>query len=244
MNSNKIKIFLKKNSCKKKAQILQKFFKTKKGEYGERDIFLGINVPEQRKISKKNVDLKLKELQILLNSKIHEERFTALLILIEKYNKAKNQNNKKEQKKLFEFYLHNTKNINNWDLVDISAPKIIGDYLIKNKSNRKILFKLANTKKTKNSFDYLWAKRIAIVSTYTLIKNSEFDETIFLAKNFLKEEHDLLHKATGWMLREIGKKNKKVLENFLNKNKMPRTMLRYAIEKFSEKERKKYLKKK
>jgi 3-methyladenine DNA glycosylase AlkD len=247
---NHIKKELKKKSIKKKAIILQKFFKTKKGDYGEKDVFIGVSVPEQRKIAKNNISITLKKIQELLNSRIHEERQTALIILILKYNKTKKDNNiiKKEiiLKNIFDFYLKNIKNINNWDLVDVSAPKIVGDYLLEKKSERKILFELANTKKTKNSFEWLWRKRIAIVSTQKFIKNNDFKATIKLAKKYLKEKHDLLHKATGWMLREIGKRDEKTLNKFLDKHykEMPRTMLRYAIEKFDEEERKKYLGKK
>ncbi|MDD3083916.1 MAG: DNA alkylation repair protein [Candidatus ainarchaeum sp.] len=245
MKLKEIKIALKKNSEKEKALVLQNFFKTKKGEYGEKDIFLGVSVPKQRKIAKNFLDLSLHELQKLLNSKIHEERFIALIILIVNYKQEKKKK-KANTKKIFDFYLKNVDNINNWDLVDISAPKIVGDYLLERKNERKILFKLANTKESKNSFDWLWRKRIAIISTLAFIKKNDFEEAIIFSKKFLKEENDLLHKATGWILREIGKKDEKILKEFLEKNykKMPRTMLRYAIEKFSEKERKYYLTKK
>ncbi len=242
MNAVSIEKELKQNSNKEKAIILQRFFKTKKGEYGQNDIFLGITTPKIRGIAKKYFGISLIEVQKLLQNKIHECRQIALFILIKKFENAKKQN-VKEQEKIFNFYLKNSENINNWDLVDVSAPKIVGEYLIKNKSERKILFDLANTKKSKNSFDWLWKKRISIVSTLTLIKNNEFEETIIISESFLKEKHDLLHKATGWVLREVGKKDEKILKKFLEKNckKMPRTMLRYAIEKLNEKERKYYL---
>jgi 3-methyladenine DNA glycosylase AlkD len=244
MNLKNLRLDLKNNSEKQKALIYQKFFKTGKDEYGEGDVFLGINVPKQKTIAKKYYNINLEEIQKLLNSKIHEERFTALIILIKKYENAKKQNNEKEQKNIFNFYLNNTKNINNWDLVDVSAPKIVGDYLLYNKKERKILNELSNSKKGKG-FEDLWKKRVAILATFAFIKNNEFKDTIKLAEKYLKEEHDLLHKATGWMLRELGKKDEKALKKFLdeNYNKMPRTILRYAIEKFDEKERKYYLKK-
>jgi len=223
---------IKKLSNLKQAKILQRFFKTKKYEYGEGDIFLGVNVPMQRKTSDKFQKLPLKDLEKLLNSKIHEYRMTSLLILIKQYEKA----NEQEKKTIFDFYLNNIKNINNWDLVDISAPKIIGDYLL-NKP-RDILYKLARSKN-------LWEKRIAVLSTLTFIRNNEFDDTFKIAKILLSDESDLIHKAVGWMLREIGKRDQKIEEKFLKKHylRMPRTMLRYSIEKFDEKKRKFYLSK-
>lgn len=223
----------------KKAVILQRFFKTGKGEYGEGDIFLGITVPKQREIAKKYQDLSLNDLQKLLQSKIHEYRLTSLLILNIKYKQSlllRNQkSNIKGKEEIFKFYLANTININNWDLVDLSTPNIVGEFLFD--KNRSVLFELA---KSKN----LWEKRIAILSTYFFIKNNQFDDALKIAEILLEDEHDLMHKAVGWMLREIGKRDQKVEEDFLNKyyKKMPRTMLRYAIEKFNEKKRKLYLK--
>jgi 3-methyladenine DNA glycosylase AlkD len=233
MLSNLIKD-LQRLTNKEKAEILQRFFKTGKGEYAEGDIFLGITVPEQRKLAKNYFGMSLTDLQKLLNSKIHEYRLTALFILIIQYEKG----NEKQKEKIFNFYLNNTKNINNWDLVDLSAPKILGNYLSNNKSKIKILDKLSKS----NS---LWEKRISILATYSFIKNNIFEYTLKLSKLFLKEKHDLMHKAVGWMLREIGKKDVKKLEEFLNiySKEMPRTMLRYAIEKFDESKRKYYLNK-
>ena len=214
---------------KKQEEILQRFFKTKKGQYGEGDIFLGIKVPIQRSLCKK-YDLELKDIQRLLNSKIHEYRLCGLFSLISKYKKQK-----KLRKRIFNFYLKNTKKINNWDLVDLSAPKIIGDYLL-DQEDKRILYLLS---KSKN----LWEKRIAIVSTYSFIKNNNFREVFEIAEILLNDKHDLIHKAVGWMLREIGKRDQKALENFLKKHykEMPRTMLRYAIEKFPKIKRKKIL---
>jgi len=214
-----------------KAKILQGFFKTKKGQYGEGDIFLGITVPEQRKIAKQFTNLNLIELQKLLNSKIHEKRLVSLLILIEKYKKSED----KIKKEIFNFYLKNTDNINNWDLVDLSAPNIIGNYLINHPRER-----LITLAKSKN----LWEKRISIISTFSFIKNNQFQETLKISKILLNDSHDLIHKAVGWMLRELGKKDIKELEKFLKLyyKQMPRTMLRYAIEKFPENKRQKYLK--
>lgn len=214
-----------------KAKILARFFKTGKGEYGEGDIFLGLAVPQQRQVAKKYPDLTLEELQKLLNSKFHEYRLTALLILTAQYRKSDND----QKRKIFEFYLKNAQNINNWDLVDLSAPNIVGDYLLG--KDRMILSKLAKSKS-------LWEKRISILSTFTFIKNGQFEDSLKIAEILLKDNHDLIHKAVGWMLREIGKKDQKVEEQFLQKHyhQMPRIMLRYAIEKFSEEKRKFYLK--
>jgi len=213
-----------------RAKNLSWFFKTGKGQYGEGDVFLGITVPEQRKVAKKYTDLSLNDLQELLNSEIHEHRFTALLILISKYRKAE-ESSKKE---IFDFYLRNTKNINNWDLVDLSAPRIIGDYLLN--KDRTTLFKLARS----NS---LWERRISILSTFTFIDNCDFEDALSISELLLHDEHDLIHKAVGWALREIGKRDQNVEEKFLTKHypNVPRTMLRYAVEKFDEKKRKKYL---
>jgi len=216
------------------AKNLQRFFKTKKGEYGEGDIFLGIKVPIQRRIVKKYwKGITLKEIQELLNSKIHEKRLMGLLILVEMYKKSKE--NKLKQREIFEFYLKNTSRVNNWDLVDLSAPSIVGDF--SNVEGTEILKFLA---KSKN----IWERRIAIISTAPFIKKRIFGETLSIADILINDEHDLIHKAVGWMLREVGKKNQEVLEIFLKERykQMPRTMLRYAIEKFPEEKRKKYLK--
>ncbi len=226
---------IKKNSNPQKAKILQRFFKTGKGEYGEGDVFLGITVPESRKIAKKYVSISLDEITLLLQSKIHEERLISLLILVEKFNKAD------DKKQIFDFYLENTKYINNWDLVDLSADKIIGNFLFyfgKDYPIYKIL--LTNLAKSTN----LWERRIAIISTFHFIKNNQFEETLKIAELLLKDKHDLIHKAVGWMLREIGKKDQNIIESFLKENykSMPRTMLRYAIEKLPEDKRKAYLK--
>jgi 3-methyladenine DNA glycosylase AlkD len=215
---------------KEKSQTLSSFFKTRKGEYGDGDVFLGIVVPLQRKVARKYTSLELSELQTLLSSKIHEFRLTSLFILIDKYKKAK----EKEKRDIIRFYLRNTKNINNWDLVDLSAPNILGDYL-KDK-NKSVLYKLANS-------SHLWEKRIAILSTFAFIRNNMFEDALNISKILIKDNHDLIHKAVGWMLREIGKRDIKTEENFLKEHcrKMPRTMLRYAIEKFPEQKRKRYL---
>ena len=215
-----------------KANLLQRFFKTGKGDYGEGDIFLGVMVPNTRKIAQKYTYLNLKEINTLLNSKIHEERLCALLIMVEQYFKLDELN----KKKLFNFYIKNAKQINNWDLVDLSAPKIVGGYLLD--KPRSILYKFS---KSKN----LWERRISILSTFVFIKAGDYSDSFRLAKILMKDKHDLIHKAVGWMLREIGKKSMKDEIQFLNKHykKMPRTMLRYAIERFPEEKRQFYLKK-
>ena len=214
-----------------KANILQRFFKTGKGQYGEGDIFLGIIVPNTRKVAKKYTDLSLNEIKKILYSKIHEERLCALLLLVEKYKKTDELN----KKKVFNFYIKNAKQVNNWDLVDLSAPKIVGEYLLD--KDKEILYKFARSKN-------LWKKRISIISTLTFIKNNQYKDTFNILDILMKDKHDLIHKATGWMLREVGKKNLIEEENFIKKHNksMSRTTLRYAIEKFSEEKRLKYLK--
>ena len=215
---------IKKNANPAQAKILSRFFKTGKGEYGEGDKFLGIKVPVSRAIAKQFKDLSLDEIQEVIKSSIHEERLIVLFILTEQYRKADEQ----KKKIIYGFYLKNTKRINNWDLVDLSAEKIIGAYLLNKDKN--ILFKLARSKN-------LWERRIAIMSTYHFIRNGFYDTTLEIADLLLKDEHDLIHKAVGWMLREIGNRNLAVEEKYLKNNykTMPRTMLRYAIEKFPEK---------
>jgi len=172
----------------------------------------------------------LTELQKLLDSKVHEHRMCALFILVDMYKKTENK------KQIFEFYLSNYKNINNWDLVDLSAPNIVGDYLLN--QPRKVLYELARS-------DNLWKKRIAVLATYTFIRSNQFNDTYNVAEILLKDKHDLIHKAVGWMLREAGKRNMQLEEQFLKRHykTMPRTMLRYAIEKFPETKRKFYLNK-
>ena len=221
-----------------KAKLLQRFFKTGKGEYGEGDVFIGLMVPQSREIVRKYWDkLTDKETIDLLHSKIHEERLTGLIMLVYKYKHK--QTTDEEREEIYNLYLKNTKNINNWDLVDLTAPNIVGENLLKHPEKIKILYKLANS-------SHLWEKRIAILSTFTFIREKEFEDSIKISEILLKDKHDLIHKAVGWMLREIGKRDKKILESFLIKHHkiMPRTMLRYSLEKLSEKERKFYLGKK
>lgn len=233
-NIDKITNCLKKLGNTEKGKHLSGFFKTGKGQYGEGDVFIGITVPEQRKVAKEYSNFSLSEIKKLLESKIHEHRLTALLILVQKYSKS----NIEDKKNIIDFYLDNLTYVNNWDLVDLSAPKLLGDYLVDKKEERNVLYKLA---KSKN----LWQKRISIVATYSLIKNKEFEDTIKISETLIDDNHDLIHKAVGWMLRELGKMNQDTEEEFLKKHhkNMPRTMLRYAIEKFNEEKRKFYMSK-
>jgi len=222
---------LEKQKDKKRAEALSRFFKTGKGQYGEGDIFIGITLPVQREIVKKYRELPLPEIQKLLKNKIHEYRSTALCILSYQYTKS----DVKFKKKIVDFYLKNTKHINNWDLVDISCHKILGDYFL-NHQSKQIFYKLA---KSKN----LWERRIAIISTFEFIRNNKFNDSLKISEILLNDQEDLIQKAVGWMLREIGKRNLKAEYDFLDRHfkVMPRTMLRYAIEKFSEDKRKYYM---
>ena len=221
---------IKTRSSPEVSKTMQWFFKTGKGEYGEGDIFAGLKVPAQRKLARDFRDLSMTDLKILLNSPIHEERLISLFILVDKYEKGDEQG----KKVIFSFYLKNRKGINNWDLVDLSAPKIIGKHLLK--KDKSLLFKFALSKN-------LWERRIAVLSTYEFIRNNNFAVTLKISEMLLQDDHDLIHKAVGWMLREIGKRDLPAEEKFLkiHYKKMPRTMLRYAIEKFPETKRKKYL---
>jgi 3-methyladenine DNA glycosylase AlkD len=216
---------------KEQAAISQRFFKTGPGEYGEGDIFLGIKVPVLRKLAKEYFDLPLKEVKPILRSKYHEIRLLSLFILVDQFSKS----DQKKKKRIYELYLKNTGFINNWDLVDSSAHHIVGPYLID--KSKALLAELAQS-------DLLWERRIAIMSTFHYIKNDKFSDTLRIAEMLLSDKEDLIHKAVGWMLREIGKRRLPSEETFLKKHyhNMPRTMLRYAIEKFPEPKRQRYLK--
>lgn len=223
-------VALRKLGNPRKAQFLQGFFRTAPGEYAHGDKFLGITVPDTRAVAKDFADLPLGEIRKLLSSPWHEERLMALVILNGRYARAKPA----EQDKIFAFYLKHLKYVNNWDLVDSSAHQIVGTHL-KNRS-RKLLHDLAKSSK-------LWERRVAVVSTFAFIRDNDHHDTLTLAKNLLDDSEDLIHKAVGWMLREAGKKNTKVLRGFLDRYAahMPRTMLRYALEKLPPRERKKYM---
>lgn len=223
---------LKDKSDPHKAKECARFFKTGPGQYGDGDLFWGLTVPEQRQIAKQYLNLPLQEIQILLNNKIHEQRLTALHILVYQFVKT----DEKTRKKIYHFYLKNTKRINNWDLVDTSARDIIGEYLITRPLERKILYHLV---KSKN----LWERRIAIIASFAFIRQNDFADTLKLSELLLSDKEDLMHKAVGWMLREVGKRDITILTMFLQKHKtqMPRTTLRYAIEHFPPEIRKSYL---
>ncbi|VVB98984.1 DNA alkylation repair enzyme [uncultured archaeon] len=237
---NTIKKELRQSANQEKARLLQRFFKTGKGEYGEGDVFLGVVVPETRRVAKKHfMEIDFAGVERLLDSKMHEDRLCGLLILVLKFNKAKGD--EKMRKEIFDFYISHAKLANNWDLVDLSAPAISGGYLWEacesgNETEKEILYRFAKS-------ENLWERRIAVLSTFAFIREKSFSDSFRIAEMLLQDKHDLIHKAVGWMLREIGKRDKKAEENFLEKHcaKMPRTMLRYAIEKFPQAEREKYL---
>ncbi|MGV8085412.1 MAG: DNA alkylation repair protein [Candidatus Bilamarchaeum sp.] len=218
---------------REKAKILMRFFKTGKGEYGEGDVFLGIQVPISRTIVKKYwKNLTLSEVEELIRSPIHEHRLIGLMILVEKYQKSKTT---EEKEKIFDFYTKNTKRVNNWDLVDSSADRIIGSHLFE--GDKSLLYKLAKS-------DNIWERRISIISTFYFIKKGKFVDTLKISELLLTDKQDLIHKAVGWMLREMGKRGGELeLLGFLDKNHkvMPRTMLRYAIEKLDQETKKKYM---
>ena len=208
----------------------QRFFKTGPGEYGEGDQFIGIRIPVLRKLAKRHTDLSLDETADLLQSPIHEERLLALLILVYQFEKA----DTKEQKQIFDFYRQHLAQVNNWGLVDSSAHVMVGGYL--RDRSRRWLHQMAKSKS-------LWRRRVAIIATYHFIKHDDFDDTLVISETLLHDKEDLIHKAVGWMLREVGNRDRPVEEAFLKRHyqDMPRTMLRYAIEKFPEVLRKKYL---
>ena len=212
------------------AQHSRRFFKTGPGEYGESDCFLGVRVPILRKLSRKHKHLPPRETEKLLASRFHEERLLAILILIERYKMAK----RAEQEQIFKLFLNNIAHINNWDLVDTFAPQIVGPHLAR--KSKRLLFELAQSSD-------LWERRIAIMSCYFYIREYQFSTALRISKTLLNDDEDLVQKAVGWMLREIGNRDIKTEEAFLNKHYhvMPRTMLRYAIEKFPPRKRKRYL---
>jgi 3-methyladenine DNA glycosylase AlkD len=223
---------LKAVSNKEKADHNARFFKTGKGEYGEGDLFAGITNPNLRKLAKKYYkEISDNDLTYFLQHEIHEYRLFALVCMTYKYDKA----DEEDKKYLYDLYLKNTKYINNWDLVDISTPHIVGKYLLN--KDRDVLYKLAKSKD-------LWEQRISIMATFTFIRNNDYEDALKISEMLVNHEHDLIHKAVGWMLREIGKRDLEVEEKFLKKyyKTMPRTMLRYAIEKFEEEKRQGYLK--
>ena len=218
---------LRSHSDEEKKVVLPRFFKTGKGEYGEGDRFMGVVVPNTRKVAKENAAVSWEVIEALLESEWHECRLCALLILVERY--------KKHPEETVRFYLENTRGINNWDLVDLSAPYILGRYLTQHE-DRSVLYALAVS-------ENMWEQRIAVVSTLALIRDNQFDDTMKLAEKFMGTKHDLMQKATGWMLREVGKRDERTLIDFLDRHclQMPRTMLRYAIEKLTPEQRAHYM---
>ena len=226
--TNKIFNALVARSDEEKKIVLPRFFKTGKGQYGEGDKFLGITVPNIREVAKEFHNVNIEVIEELIHSPWHEMRMCALLILV-------NNSKKEVTKETFDFYLSQSKYINNWDLVDLSAPQIVGQYLLD--KERDTLYKLTESK-------LLWDNRIAIVSTLTFIRNNDLDDTYKLSLKMMNHKHDLMHKSIGWMLREAGKRDEKRLYDFVMEHKsiMPRTMLRYSIEKFSPDIRKELMK--
>lgn len=216
----------------KKSKLLSRFFKTAIGQYGHGDRFLGIDVPTQRKLIKPFKNLPLRELKKILHSNVHEQRFSALAILLEQFKKASQQ----QKQQLFEFYLKNLKWINNWDLVDVSAPHIVGEMVFIQRNNIKLLRELIKS-------PVMWHRRVAVLSTFYFIRKNEYWLTLEFAQELLKDDQDLMHKAVGWMLREVGKRDQSQLTAFLDRHapQMPRTMLRYAIEKLKPLKRQRYL---
>jgi 3-methyladenine DNA glycosylase AlkD len=206
------------------------FFKTGPGQYGEGDRFLGVMVPQTRQVAREFRELPLAEVEELLRSSWHEERLCALLLLVHRFERGDDA----ARREVYDLYLANTAHIDSWDLVDLSAPRIVGGWL--QGRSRAPLYRLARSKR-------LWERRIAILATATFIARADFTDALALSELLLGDEHDLMHKAVGWMLREVGKRDVKVLEAFLEKHggRMPRTALRYAIEKFPEAKRKAFL---
>jgi len=213
-----------------RAKNLARFFKTGHGEYGEGDVFRGIKIPVLRKLAKKYQDMTCAEVEKLLTSRFHEDRMLALLLMVGNYSKADDAG----KKQIYTMYLRNTRFINNWDLVDVTAHHIVGQYLMD--KNKKPLYRLARSK-------ILWERRIAIIATFHYIRQNKFDDTLKIAGMLIDDPHDLMHKAVGWMLREVGKRDLQSEEQFLKTHyrQMPRTMLRYAIERFPEAKRRAYL---
>lgn len=216
----------------RRAEHAKRFFKTGPGQYGEGDIFIGVKVPEMRDLVKRCRHFKKSEIIELLKSEVHEDRFCGLAIMVDNFKKSKNPT---ESKAWFDLYLKHKERVNNWDLVDGSTYHIVGGYCFKN-NNVSIIKKMIHSK-------HHWDRRIAMVSTLAFIRNSQYDLTYYCALQVIGDKEDLMHKASGWMLREAGKRDPKLLLDFIDKHgsKMPRTMLRYAIEKFSDSQRKRIL---
>lgn len=224
---------LKKYANPKRAAFVAGYFKTGEGEYGAGDVFWGLSVPHVREIARRSVGLPVEQTLILLHSPVHEQRQCALMIWVVQFAKA----DEKKRKQIYTLYLQNTRYINNWDLIDLTAREIVGRYLLDKPKERKILYKLAKS-------GGIWERRIAIISAWAFVKyNEETRDMVAISTLLLSDKHDLIHKATGWMLREMGKVDEKKLYSFLHKNAsiMPQTMLRYSIERLPTELRKKYM---
>ena len=231
--ANSVQKELKEYINPQKKKVFPRFFKTGKGEYGEGDKFWGVTVPNIRKVAKEYYQkISFNEIKQLINSEIHEVRLCGYIILTYKYENADEDN----QEKIVDFYLNNLKGVNNWDIVDLSCTKILGKHLLNHPEKRYLLYQLANS-------DNLWEQRISIVTILPIIKTNDFTDALQISNILLTHKQDLIHKAVGWMLREVGKKDMNTLRKFLDENidRMHRTTLRYAIEKMKEKERQRYL---
>lgn len=232
MTATQVKRTIQSLADPKRDKLSSRYFKTGPGQYGEGDVFAGLKAAQTKAIIRQHREMPLTEVKKLINDKIHECRSVALGILVWQFTKG----GERQKKTIYDFYFKNVKGINNWDLIDGSAPKIVGPYLLD--KNRAFLYQLAQSKN-------VWQRRIAIMATAAFIRENQLADTLKLAKILLQDPHDLIHKAVGWMLREVGKKDEKTLTAFLEKRTlaMPRTMLRYAIEKFPERKRQYFLKK-
>lgn len=236
MSATKIKKDLRQYATTDRKKTNEWFFKTGKGEYGEHDKFLGISNPNVRRVAKKYCDENIIQLQQLVESQYNEERLCSLIILVERFRRKKTS--EQEKKEIYNFYVKNLYYVNNWNLVDLSAPHILGEYVVGHKLQQKILNTLADS-------DIQWNRRVSILATWAFIKRNDFIYTLKYAKQFLSDEEDLMHKAVGWMLREVWKRDAHVCEQFLKDNydQLPRTTLRYAIERMEEQKRQEFLKK-
>jgi len=238
MKKTNLKNELQKYASTKRKKTNERFFKTGTGEYGEGDIFLGVCVPDVRRVAKNNLDISWTQLRENIKSEFHEVRLCVILILVERSKEASKKRDEKNQRQALNFYMKNLKYVNNWDLVDLSAHYIVGQAILDGLEQEKKLDELVES-------NILWERRVGIISTWIMIREDKLNTTLRLAKKLLKDKEDLMHKAVGWMLREAWKKDEEIVEEFLIKNydKLPRTTLRYTIEKMEELKRKQFLKK-